>query len=113
MSVCASSIHAEPLKLDHKTIYILGHCHQGDAINMSIWPHSFLYIKKPEIVLLPETELSCRPKTLACRQFHDYVGHKTAHRAGLSLVFIRYQHICRIIKSSVSLVSIKYILPVH
>ena len=41
----------------------------------------------------------------------DYVGCITAHKAGFSLVFIKYQPICRVIKNSVSLVSIQYVLP--
>ena len=81
---------------------------------MSILLHSFLYIKKSQkLCFCQKKELSYRPKTLACRKFCDYVGHKTAHRVGFSLVFIKYQCICIVIKSSVSLVSIQYILPVN
>ena len=43
----------------------------------------------------------------------DYVGQITARRAGFSLVFIKYQPICRVVKFFVSLVSIQYVLTVN
>ena len=43
----------------------------------------------------------------------DYVGGITAHKAGFSLVFIKYQPICRVINFFVSLVSIQYVLTVN
>ena len=48
----------------------------------------------------------------------DHVGQITActrarARAGFSLVFIKYQAICRIINFFVSLVSIQYVLTVN
>ena len=37
----------------------------------------------------------------------DYVGQITARKVAFSLVFIKYQPICRVIEYSVSLVSIQ------
>ena len=52
-------------------------------------------------------------KMFSKQTLSDYVGQITAHRVGFSLVFIKYQPICRVIKNSVSLVSIQYVLPVN
>ena len=44
----------------------------------------------------------------------DYVGRITASRADFSLIFIKYQPICRVIPFFfVSLVSMQYVLPVN